>query len=131
MLIGTGPAQRGTAIQPYRGAAILRKLFRKTVAAAVFGASARRHIAAAKKPVLAPRKFSRTSFATSLPQDSQAQLMFGAADLGDPALSASRCFGFGILPRGDRAVRRRTCCASASTDTGFRAEQGCSPRNAA
>jgi hypothetical protein len=37
--------------------------------------------------------------AFSLPQDSQVELMFGAARFGEPALSVSRSLGFYIVPR--------------------------------
>jgi hypothetical protein len=53
---GDGPAHRGTAIQPYRCVANPRKLFRKIMAAAIFAATARRRIIAAKKTGRAARK---------------------------------------------------------------------------
>jgi hypothetical protein len=67
----------------------------------VFHGTARRHAFAAKKPGLAARKIARIPVAFSLPQDSWVELMFGAADFGEPASSASRSLGFHI------ALRRR------------------------
>jgi hypothetical protein len=47
--------------------------------------------------------------AFSLPQDLQAELMFGAARFGEPVLSASRSLGFYIVPRrGDSPHRLDT-----------------------
>jgi hypothetical protein len=37
--------------------------------------------------------------AFGLPQDSSAELMFGAARFGEPVLSASRGLGFYLAPR--------------------------------
>jgi hypothetical protein len=60
----------------------------------VFHRTARRHAFAAKKPRLAARKIARTLAAFSLPQDSQVELMFGAACFCEPTLSASRSLDF-------------------------------------
>jgi hypothetical protein len=65
----------------------------------VFHGAAGRHAFAAKKPRLAARKIAQIPVAFSLPQDSQVELMFGAARFGEPALSASRGLGFHIAPR--------------------------------
>jgi hypothetical protein len=55
-----------------------------------------------KNPALPHEKLR----AFSLPQDSQVELMFGAADFGEPALSASRSLGFHIVPRRRRSPQR-------------------------
>jgi hypothetical protein len=47
----------------------------------------------------AARKIARTLAAFSLPQDSQVELMFGAARFGEPALSVSPSLGFHSAPR--------------------------------
>jgi hypothetical protein len=48
----------------------------------------------------------RKMLASSLPQDSPAQLMFGAARFGEPGLRSSRGFGFRIAPRGRYSLHR-------------------------
>jgi hypothetical protein len=48
-----------------------------------------------KNPALPQEKL----LASSLPQDSSVQLMFGAARFDEPALSTSRALGFHIAPR--------------------------------
>jgi hypothetical protein len=85
----------------------------------VFRGTARCHASAAKKPGLAARKILRTRAAFSLPQDSQVELMFGAARFGEPALSASRSLDF--TSRRAEVVRRidSTTRASASINTGY------------
>jgi hypothetical protein len=52
-----------------------------------------------KNTRLAARKIAQTPAAFSLPQDSEVELMFGAARFGELALSVSRSLGFHIAPR--------------------------------
>ena len=69
----------------------------------------------------AARKIHAIRFATSLPQDLSAQLMFELAGFGRRGLSRSLGLEFCVDRCGARAVRRRGCRASASRDAGFRA----------
>jgi hypothetical protein len=91
----------------------------------------RRQASAAKTYSPCRKKICAGAVASSLPQDSAVQLMFGAAGLGEAALSTSRDVRFRITARGDRAARRRTCRTSASRNAGFLTRRGCSPRHAA
>jgi hypothetical protein len=59
--------------------------------------------------------------AFSLSQDSQVELMFGAARFGEPPLRASRGLGFHIAPRRCRSRHRSAHRTSASISTGFSA----------
>jgi hypothetical protein len=69
----------------------------------------------------AATKICEICFASSLPQDFSAQLMFDPAGFGERGLSCSLCFEFCAGLRGGRAARRLTCRASAYRDAGFRA----------
>jgi hypothetical protein len=68
-----------------------------------FPGTARRHASAAKKYLLCRKKNCAESAASSLPQDSHIELMFGAAGFGEPALSASRFWRFHIVSRGSHS----------------------------
>jgi hypothetical protein len=75
----------------------LRNIFRK-IMAALFSAGLLAAMHSPRKNLALPQEKLR---AFSLPQDSQVELMFGAARFGEPVLSASRGLGFRI------ALRRR------------------------
>jgi len=96
-----------------------RNLFRKIMAGAFFA-----ELLAATHP---PRKNlalpQEKLRAFSLPHDSRAQLMFGAARFGEPALSASRSLGFHTAPRRRRSPQRLAHRISASISAGFRHDQ--------
>jgi hypothetical protein len=119
-----GPAQRGIAIQPYRGVANSRKLFRKTMAAAVSLGTARCRILAAKKPGLAARKKCATGLPSVRLKTIACSLCCSPAWFGRRSLNASRTFGFCGVPRGDQAARRARNLISASIDAGI-----CVPNN--
>jgi hypothetical protein len=72
----------------------------------VFRRTPRRHASAAKKYLLCRKKNCGESVAFSLPQDSHIELMFSVARFREPALSASRCFGFHIVSRGGHSLHR-------------------------
>jgi hypothetical protein len=93
-----------------------------------FTAAAPRHASAAKKILPLPQE---KLVASSLPQDSSAQLMFGAAGFGEPALSASRGLGFHIAPRGGHSPHCLRTLASPSTSEGFWMLRDALPRHAA
>jgi hypothetical protein len=76
-------------------------------------------------------KKARRGFAIGSSQRNRMTLMFGAARFWRSGLNASPGFGFPITPRGDRAARRRTCCASASINDGFKTQRGRASRDAA
>jgi hypothetical protein len=115
-----------TACRPYRPAANLRNIFRKIMAGAFFTALLAATHPPRKNPALPHEKL----LAFSLPQDSPAQLMFGASRFGESVLSASLSLGFHIVPR--RFVRRSASAnrTSASISTGFSTRRDVSPRHA-
>jgi hypothetical protein len=84
-----------------------------------------------EKHAALPQEKLHQHFASSLPQDSSVQLMFGAARFDDLALSASRSFGFRARLRGGRAATLRLCCTSASMNEVFQIERSRSLRDAA
>jgi hypothetical protein len=84
----------------------LRNIFRNIMAAAFSPELLAATHPPRKNTRFAARKIARTFVASSLPQDSQVQLMFGAARFGEPALSASRSLGFHIVPRRARPPHR-------------------------
>jgi hypothetical protein len=69
----------------------------------------------------AATKICASCFASSLPQDSSAQLMFELAGFGRRGLSRSLGLEFCVGRCGARAARRRGCRTSACQDAGFRA----------
>jgi hypothetical protein len=73
---------------------------------------------------LAATKIRATRFASSLPQDLSAQLMFDLAKFRGRGLSRSLGLEFSVDRRGARAARRRGCRTSACQDAGFRAHPG-------
>jgi hypothetical protein len=80
-------------------------MFRKFMADAFFTEWLAATHSPRKNPALPQGKLR----AFSLPQDSRAQLMFGAARFGEPVLSVSRSLGFYIvLRRGDSPHRLDT-----------------------
>jgi hypothetical protein len=70
-----------TACRPYRAVANLRNIFRKIMADALFAELLAAMHSPRKNPALPQGKL----LAFSLPHDSPAELMFGAARFGEPA----------------------------------------------
>jgi hypothetical protein len=83
-----------------------RNIFRKIMATAFFAEPLAATHPPRKNTRSAARKNAQTLVASSLPQDSLVQLMFGAAGFGESASSASRSLGFHIAPRRGRSPHR-------------------------
>jgi hypothetical protein len=104
-----------------------RNIFRKIMAGVFFTEVLAATHPPRKNPALPHEKLR----AFSLPQDSQVELMFGAARFGEPASSASRGLRFTL--RCAEVIHRSASAhlTSASISTGFSTRPDVAPRHAA